>query len=84
MEAKPETTEQRKRPARKPYAAPTLVKRQKLGKIAAADTVISGTDTLTATIEHAVPDAFVQWCRSRDYHEQRLAAPYYISPQMTG
>jgi hypothetical protein len=45
LEAKPETTEQRRRPARKPYAAPTLVKRQKLGKIAAADTVISGTDT---------------------------------------
>src|SRR5713101_9582967 len=46
--------------------------------------VIGGTDTLTATIERAAPDAFVQWCRSRDYREQRLAAPYNISPEMTG
>jgi len=46
--------------------------------------VISGTDTLTATIEKAVPDAFVEWCRSRDYREQRLSSPYYVSPAMTG
>jgi hypothetical protein len=46
--------------------------------------VISGGDTLTATIERAAPDAFVQWCRARDYREQRLAAPYHISPGMTG
>ena len=51
----------------------------------AGDTaVISGKETLTAAIEHASPDAFAKWCRSRDYREQRLAAPYYISPQMTG
>src|SRR5437016_2731989 len=35
--------------------------------------VISGSETLTATIERAASDAFVQWCRSRDYREQRLA-----------
>ncbi len=46
--------------------------------------VISGWDTLTATLERATPDAFVEWSRSRDYHEQRLAAPYYVSPAMTG
>jgi hypothetical protein len=46
--------------------------------------VIGGTDTLTATIERALPDAFVQWCRARDYREQRLAAPYHVSPEMTG
>jgi hypothetical protein len=46
--------------------------------------VIGGSDTLTATIERAAPDAFVQWCRARDYREQRLAAPYHISPEMTG
>jgi hypothetical protein len=46
--------------------------------------VISGTDTLTATLERVAPDAFVQWCRARDYREQRLAAPYHISPGMTG
>ncbi len=46
--------------------------------------VISGTDTLTATIEPAAPDAFVQWCRARDYREQRLSSHYHISPAMTG
>ncbi len=46
--------------------------------------VISGTDTLSATNEKAAPDAFVEWCRSRDYKEQRLSSPYYLSPAMTG
>src|SRR5712671_2060933 len=46
--------------------------------------VISGTQTLTAAIEKASPDAFTKWCRSRDYDERRLAAPYHVSPQMTG
>ncbi len=46
--------------------------------------VISGSETLTAAMEKAAPDAFVQWCRSRDYQEQRLAAPYYVSHRMTG
>jgi hypothetical protein len=46
--------------------------------------VISGTQTLTAAIEKAKPDEFVQWCRSRDYDERRLASPYHVSPQMTG
>jgi hypothetical protein len=45
---------------------------------------ISGTDTLTATNEKAAPDAFVEWCRSRDYKEERLSSPYYVSPAMTG
>jgi hypothetical protein len=44
LQAKPDTSKEPRRPARKPYATPTLVKRQKLGKIAASDTVISGTD----------------------------------------
>ncbi|HEV8679721.1 MAG TPA: DUF6600 domain-containing protein, partial [Stellaceae bacterium] len=46
--------------------------------------VISGTDTLAAAIERATPDAFVQWCRSRDYRQKRLAAPKYVSTHMTG
>ena len=46
--------------------------------------VISGTQTLTASIEKAATDEFTRWCRSRDYDERRLAAPYRISPQMTG
>ncbi|MFI4947832.1 MAG: DUF6600 domain-containing protein [Alphaproteobacteria bacterium] len=46
--------------------------------------VISGWDTLSATMERAQPDAFAQWCRSRDYQAARLAAPKYVSPRMTG
>ena len=46
--------------------------------------VITGTDTLSANVERAAPDDFVRWCRSHDYHEQRLATPYYVSPAMTG
>jgi hypothetical protein len=62
------------------FVGGTLDQGIKAGEVA----VINGTDTLTATIERAAPDAFVQWCRSRDYREQRLAAPYHISPEMTG
>jgi hypothetical protein len=46
--------------------------------------VLTGSDPVVATIDRAAPDAFVQWCRSRDYQPQRLAAPYYLSPRMTG
>jgi hypothetical protein len=46
--------------------------------------VISGTQTLAAAIERAATDDFSKWCRSRDYDERRLAAPYHVSPQMTG
>jgi hypothetical protein len=46
--------------------------------------VLSGANPVTASIERAVPDAFVEWCRSRDYDEKRLAAPYFVSPNMTG
>jgi hypothetical protein len=46
--------------------------------------VISGTQTLTASIEKAASDEFTKWCRSRDFDERRLAAPYHVSPQMTG
>src|SRR5438445_5996313 len=53
--------------------------------IKAGDTaVIGGKETLTASVEHAAPDEFARWCRSRDYDEHRLAAPYHVSPQMTG
>ncbi|HKS89830.1 MAG TPA: DUF6600 domain-containing protein, partial [Stellaceae bacterium] len=45
---------------------------------------ISGTETLTASLAKAAPDAFTQWCRSRDYDQRRLASPYYVSPRMTG
>jgi hypothetical protein len=45
--------------------------------------VLTGSDA-AATIEAAVPDAFAQWCFERDHDERSLAAPYYISPYMTG
>jgi hypothetical protein len=38
--------------------------------------VLNGSDTVSATVERATADAFVKWCRSRDYHENKLAAPY--------
>jgi hypothetical protein len=46
--------------------------------------VLNGSNPVSASIERAVPDAFVEWCRSRDYDEKRLAAPYLVSPNMTG
>src|SRR5260370_28301372 len=46
--------------------------------------VLNGSNPVTASIERAVEDAFVEWCRSRDYDEKRLAAPYLVSPNMTG
>ena len=46
--------------------------------------VLSGTDIVSATIERAGDDAFGKWCRSRDYHQDRLTAPYHVSPAMTG
>jgi FecR protein len=46
--------------------------------------VLNGDNPVTATLEAAVADTFVQWCRSRDYDEKRLAAPYHVSPNMTG
>ena len=46
--------------------------------------VLNGSDTVSATVERATADAFVKWCRSRDYHENKLAAPYHVSPAMTG
>ena len=46
--------------------------------------VLSGNDTVAATVERATVDDFVKWCRSRDYHQERLAAPYHVPPAMTG
>ena len=46
--------------------------------------VLSGVSPVAATLEPAVADAFVEWCRSRDYDAKRLAAPYHVSPNMTG
>jgi uncharacterized protein DUF6600 len=46
--------------------------------------VLSGGNPVVAKIEHAAPDEFAQWCQSRDYDIHRLAAPYRVSPRMTG
>jgi len=37
-----------------------------------------------AVVGPAGLDDFGEWCRSRDYDETALAAPYFISPSMTG
>src|SRR5579872_2349330 len=39
---------------------------------------------LVATIEKAASDQFANWCRSRDYQQAKLAAPYHVSSRMTG
>jgi hypothetical protein len=52
----------------------------KTGEVA----VLTGTNPVVAKIEAASPGEFVAWCRSHEYAETRLAAPYYVSPQMTG
>ncbi|MGH7031991.1 MAG: DUF6600 domain-containing protein, partial [Stellaceae bacterium] len=47
--------------------------------------VLSGSNPVTAQFQHAAPDAFVEWCRSRDYQPSQVAAATrYVSPQMTG
>jgi hypothetical protein len=46
--------------------------------------VLAGSGDLAAAIEPAAADAFVEWCRERDYDVARLAAPYYVSANMTG
>jgi len=46
--------------------------------------VLTGSNPVAARIEHAAPDSFAEWCASRDYHAEGLAAAHYVSPQMTG
>ena len=46
--------------------------------------VLVGTDTLSAATEAATENDFSKWCRAHDYHPERLAAPYHVSPAMTG
>lgn len=54
--------------------------------IAAGETAILGsTKPVTATLAHTTAaNAFDSWARAQDYQESRLAAPYFISPEMTG
>jgi hypothetical protein len=46
--------------------------------------VLMGSDNAAPAVGQATPDDFAEWSRGRDYDETRLAAPYYISPNMTG
>ncbi len=46
--------------------------------------VLTGVNPVVARIEHASPDAFVEWCAAHDYHAEGLAAARYVSPQMSG
>ena len=54
--------------------------------IKAGDAVmLSGSNPVSAQVAPVAPDAFVEWCRARDYHQNQVAAAArYISPQMTG
>jgi hypothetical protein len=56
------------------------------GRIAvSAEGAVSGSPKMAVTtIDPTAGDDFVEWCRSRDYDETSLAAPYYLSPYMTG
>ena len=45
--------------------------------------VLAGSEPALKT-EPAVADAFVEWYGERDYDITRLAAPYFVSPKMTG
>jgi hypothetical protein len=46
--------------------------------------VLTGPAAATAATEPAAADEFAEWCRARAVGETRLAAPYYVSPSMTG
>ena len=47
--------------------------------------VLSGSNPVSAQVAPVAPDAFVEWCRGRDYHQNQVAmAARYVSPQMTG
>src|SRR5215831_14155179 len=47
--------------------------------------VLASTEpTETSATEPATADEFVAWCRDRDADETRLAAPYFVSRDMTG
>ncbi len=46
--------------------------------------VLGGTGAPGAIGEVAMPDPFTQWCRGRAVDETRLAAPYFVSPAVSG
>ncbi|MGH7097077.1 MAG: DUF6600 domain-containing protein [Stellaceae bacterium] len=54
--------------------------------IAAGETAtLSGIKPVAATVARmAAVDDFDAWARAQDYQQAKLAAPYFISPEMTG
>jgi len=52
--------------------------------VLAGGALSGGSGQADATTQPTARDDFVEWCRSRDYDETLLAAPYYVSPYMTG
>ncbi len=53
--------------------------------IAAGDRAVFGNEGPTAaTTEPASGDEFAEWCGARAVDDARLAAPYFISREMTG
>ncbi|MGH7029328.1 MAG: DUF6600 domain-containing protein [Stellaceae bacterium] len=46
--------------------------------------VLTGSGPAAIATEPATGDEFAQWCGSRAVDEAELAAPYYVSPAMTG
>jgi hypothetical protein len=52
--------------------------------VSAGDALSGGSGPTDAMIQPAARDDFIEWCRSRDYDETWRAAPYYVSPYMTG
>jgi hypothetical protein len=47
-------------------------------------TATAASDSSAVAIKPAEADAFVNWCREQEYDQASLAAPYYLSPEMTG
>ena len=52
--------------------------------IAAGDKILLNAGAPAATIAALSGDDFADWCATREIDNHRLAAPYFISPEMTG
>jgi hypothetical protein len=46
--------------------------------------VLTGSNPISASIEKAASDAFVEWCRGRDWNDATLVSPYHVSTEMAG
>lgn len=55
-----------------------------IGITAGKAVTLRGENPVTAQFVPARGDAFLAWCRAHDYHQNRLASPYYLSPEIAG